>query len=44
MEKKQEIKYYPIHKLPKIKIKQYHNTSKLQRKTLKINTKYINKK
>lgn len=44
MEKNQEIKYYPIHKLPRIKIKQEHNISKLQKKTLKINTKYINKK
>ena len=44
MEKKQEIKYYPIHKLPRIKMKQNHNTSNFQGKTLKINTKYINKK
>ena len=35
MEKKQEIKYYPIYKLPRIKIKQDHNISKLQKKNVK---------
>tara|TARA_B110000908_G_C10151218_1_gene401431 strand:+ start:534 stop:656 length:123 start_codon:yes stop_codon:yes gene_type:complete len=36
---KQNLKYYPIHKLPRIKFKQKNKDEK-QRKVLKINTKF----
>ena len=39
---KQNLKYYPIHKLPKIKLIKQNNTEK-GKKILKINTKIINK-
>jgi len=43
MEKKQDIKYYPIHKLPRIILKQDHNTAKVPKKKLKINVKVCEK-